>query len=177
MVLCLSVELRLETAQGRAGRGNSYWQNDKGRIEMTGFGFWIIQLPGWGLFLYLVVAQCSAALGYDLGVRMGTQEPAERITEVGVAFFKGLAVADLVFYTPLLGLGLAGHAFGSTWGPVLLAAAAGITVYWPVACLVTIKAASGAANWSLPKERDYWIVLPVIAAWGAVTIAMLLSNS
>ena len=110
---------------------------------MAGFGFWVIQLPGWVLFIYLVVAQCSAALSYDLGVRMRTQEPAERISDVGVAFFKGLAVADLLFYTPLLGLGLVGHALGTIWGSILLSAAAGITVYWPLACLVTVKAARG----------------------------------
>ena len=144
---------------------------------MTGFGFWVIQLPGWVLFIYLVVAQCSAALSYDLGVRMRTQEPAERISDVGVAFFKGLAVADLLFYTPLLGLGLVGHALGTIWGSILLSAAAGITVYWPLACLVTVKAARGTKNWSLPKERDYWIVLPLIALWGGVTLGLLLAYS
>lgn len=143
---------------------------------MSGFGFWIVQLPGWALFLYLVVAQCSAAVSYELGIRMGTQEPAERITIVGVAFFKGLALADLLFYTPLLGLGLVGHALGTNWGMLLLAAAAGITVYWPLACLVTVKAARNAPNWSLPKEREYWIVLPVIAGWGVVTLILLLTN-
>ena len=144
---------------------------------MSGWGFWIVQLPGWALFFYLAVAQCSAALNYDLGVRMGTQEPAERITEVGVAFFKGLAVADLLFYTPLLGVGLVGHAVGKGWGTVCLAAAAGITVYWPLACLVTVRAAHGASGWSLPKERDYWVVLPLIAVWGAVTLILLLTKT
>ncbi|MCP4303849.1 MAG: hypothetical protein GY788_03005, partial [bacterium] len=77
---------------------------------MSAFGFWFLQIPGWLLFAYLVVAQCLPALDYALGVRMGTQEPAHRVTEVGVAFFKGFAGADLVFYTPLLGLALVGHA-------------------------------------------------------------------
>ena len=144
---------------------------------MSGLEFWIVQLPGWALFFYLVVAQCSAAVSYELGIRMQTQEPAERITDVGVAFFKGLAMADLVFYTPILGIGLVGHAFETSWGMLLLAAAAGITVYWPLACLVTVKAARNAAGWSLPKERDYWIVLPLIAGWGAVTLLLLLTNS
>ena len=81
---------------------------------MSNFAFWIIQVPGWLLFFYLVVAQCSAAISYSLGVRLGTQEPAERITDVGVAFFKGYAGADLVFYVPLLGFGLVGHLLGAS---------------------------------------------------------------
>ena len=76
---------------------------------MSDFAFWLIQVPGWLLFAYLVIAQCTSAVSYALGIRMGTQEPASRITEVGVAFFKGYAGADLVFYVPLLGLALLAH--------------------------------------------------------------------
>ncbi len=135
--------------------------------------FWVLQLPGWLLFVYLVVAQCTAAVNYSTGIRMGTQEPAERITEVGVAFFKGYAGADLVFYVPLLGLGLFGHLISASWAIVVLSAALGVTVYWPIACLWTVRAASGARGWALPKEAQYWIVLPVIAGWGGIGLMLL----
>ncbi|MDU8927597.1 hypothetical protein RXV86_09395 [Alisedimentitalea sp. MJ-SS2] len=135
--------------------------------------FWIIQVPGWALFFYLLVAQCSAALSYRLGVRMGTQEPAETVGEIGVAFWKGYAFADLVFYTPVLGVALYGHASGADWALFALAAVLGITVYWPIACLRTIVAARDAAGWQLPKERDYWIVLPAITAWGVLALSLL----
>ena len=105
---------------------------------------------------------------------MGTQEPAHRITEVGVAFFKGYAGADLIFYVPLLGLGLIGHFLGSSWADVVLGAALGVTVYWPIACLWTVNAARGAVGWDLPKEGQYWIVLPAIAGWGAIGLVLLL---
>ena len=141
---------------------------------MSDIAFWIIQGPGWVLFAYLAVAQCTAAVSYALGVRLGTQEPAARITEVGVAFFKGYAGADLVFYTPLLGLGLLGHVFGASWFVVALSAALGVTVYWPIACLWTVRTARGAEGWDLPKEESYWIVLPVIAGWGAVGLVLLI---
>lgn len=135
---------------------------------MSTIAFWLIQVPGWLLFAYLLAAQCTAAVSYSLGVKMGTQEPADRITEVGVAFFKGYAGADLVYYTPLLALGLVGHVLGSSWAAVVLGAALGVTVYWPIACLWTVKAARGAAGWDLPKEVQYWIVLPAIAGWGVL---------
>ena len=43
-------------------------------------GFWILQLTGWLLFAYLVYAQAIPAFDYDLGIAMGTQEPAGTIT-------------------------------------------------------------------------------------------------
>jgi hypothetical protein len=46
-------------------------------------------------------------------------------------------------------------------------AAMGITVYWPIVCLVAVASARGAAGWTLPKESEYWIVLPIITAWAA----------
>ena len=142
---------------------------------MSDIGFWIVQLPGWMLFVYLVVAQCLSALNYSLGVRMGTQEPAEQVTDVGVAFFKGFAGADLVFYTPLLGVGLVGHFRDAVWSDLILGAALGITIYWPIVCLWAVRAARGATGWELPKEAQYWVVLPMISLWGVVAMAVLLS--
>ena len=143
---------------------------------MSNIAFWVIQVPGWLLFAYLVVAQCTAAVSYALGVKIGTQEPAERITEVGVAFFKGYARADLISYVPLLGLGLFGHAVGASWSAILLGAALGITVYWPIACLWTVSAARGAEGWDLPKEEQYWMVLPIIGGWAALGLVLILLN-
>jgi len=140
---------------------------------MSQFAFWFIQVPGWLLFLYLVVAQCASAISYQLGIRMDMQEPAEQITEVGVAFWWGLAFADLVFYTPLLGLGLIGHFLVADWVPLVLGAALGVTVYWPIVSLATVRAARDAPGWSLPKESQYWVVLPLIAGWGLVGIVLL----
>ena len=82
-----------------------------------GASYWLLLGPGWLLLLYLIYAQAIPAFNYDLGVSMGTQEPAEQITEVGVAFFYGFAFADLVIYIPLLVLGLIGYGLGRAWGP------------------------------------------------------------
>ena len=77
-------------------------------MARRGTGFWLLQGPGWLLLLYLVYAQGIPALDYELGVAMGTQEPAAEITEVGAAFWWGFALGDLVIYMPLLAAGLAG---------------------------------------------------------------------
>ncbi len=132
-----------------------------------GAGFWLLHGPGWLLLAYLVYAQAIPAFDYDLGVSMGTQEPAEQITAVGVAFWYGFAFGDLVIYIPLLALGLTGHCLGRAWGRVTLIAALGITVYWPAVCLTAVVAARNAPGWDLPNETAIWIVLPLIMIWAA----------
>jgi hypothetical protein len=57
---------------------------------------WWLQIPGWLLLAYLAYAQAIPAFDYELGVRMGTQESAQKITEVGAAFWYGFAFSDLV---------------------------------------------------------------------------------
>ena len=129
----------------------------------------LVQLPGWLLLLYLVYAQVPAAFDYDLGVRMGTQEPARTITEVGTAFWYGFAFADLVVYIPLLAAGLIGFRLGAGWGRVLLGAALGITVYWPVVALAATVDARDAAGWAI-DETAYWVVLPAIFIWALIAL-------
>jgi hypothetical protein len=141
-----------------------YWEENMVR---RGIGFWVLQGPGWLLLLYLVYAQGIPAFDYELGVAMGTQEPSEAITEVGVAFWYGFAFGDLVTYIPLLALGLVGYWFGRMWGCVVFGAALGITIYWPVVSLTAVVAARGAEGWTLANETGYWIVLPLIALWAA----------
>lgn len=128
-------------------------------------GFWMLQASGWLLFLYLVYAQAIPAFDYQLGVSMGTQEPATQITEVGVAFYRGFSIGDLLVYLPTLAIGLIGYWANKSWGRIVLAAALGITIYWPVVCLAAIFAAREAVGWSLPGERSYWVVLPIIVLW------------
>ncbi len=135
--------------------------------KQRGLAFWLMQGPGWLLLIYLIVAQGITAFDYELGVAMGTQEPAEMITEIGTAFYYGFAFADLVLYIPLLLAGLIGHWFDTRWGRIALAAALGVTVYWPITCLAAVVAVRGAPGWLVPSETPFWVVLPAIAVWGA----------
>ena len=129
--------------------------------------FWLLQGPGWFLFFYLIYAQAIPAFDYDLGVSMGTQESTKQISEVGVAFWYGFAFGDLVVYIPLLAIGLIGHWLVKMWGRVILGAALGVTVYWPVVSLAAVVSARDAMGWNLANETPYWTVLPLITLWGA----------
>jgi hypothetical protein len=136
------------------------------QITKRNIAFWLLQGPGWLLFFYLIYAQAIPAFDYDLGVAMGTQESAKVISEVGVAFWYGFALGDLAVYMPLLAIGLIGHWLVKIWGRVILGAALGITVYWPVVSLAAVVSARDATGWNLVNETPYWIVLPLITLWG-----------
>ncbi len=141
--------------------------------------YWFLQIPGWLLLVYLIYAQAIPAFDYQLGVRMGTQEPAHLITEVGAAFWFGFAFSDLVVYIPLLAAGLFGYWRNYLWGRVILGAALGITIYWPVVALATVVDARDASGWDL-DETQYWVVLPIIvlwALWGLWQLARSARNS
>lgn len=140
-------------------------------------GFWLLHGPGWQLLLYLVYAQAIPAFDYDLGIAMGTQESAEQVTEIGVAYWYGFASGDLLVYIPLFALGLIGHGLTRNWGRMMLSVALGITVYWPVVSLAAVVAARAAAGWNLTNEADYWIVLPPIALWAVWGLWRIASES
>jgi len=129
-------------------------------------GFWVLQGFGWIFLIYLIYAQAIPAFDYEIGVAMGTQESSEMITEVGAAFWYGFAFGDLVTYIPLLMMGLIGYWLDKMWGRILLAAALGITIYWPIVCLAAVVAARDSAGWNLTDETSFWIVLPIITLWG-----------
>lgn len=130
-----------------------------------------LQLPGWALFAYLVYAQAIPAFDYELGVRMGTQEPARLITEVGAAFWYGFAFADLVIYIPLLGAGLIGQLLSRPWWRVVLGAALGMTLYWPVVVLAAAVDARDAAGWEIDTWH-YWPVLVPIFCWALLGLLL-----
>jgi hypothetical protein len=136
-------------------------------VTKRGIGFWALQVPGWVSVLLLIFSQGIAALDYELAVRLGTQDSADAVTEVGASFWYGFAFGDLVIYIPLLAAGLYGYWLGRTWGRVLLSAALGITVYWPVVCLAAVFTAHNAAGWDPAHETAFWIALPVIVLWAA----------
>ena len=145
---------------------------------MTKLQHRLIQVPGFLLLIYLCVAQAPAALDYDLGIMMGSQEPAEVITDVGTAFFQGFALADVLVYIPLLFLGLLGHSLRWKFYHIPLIAAIGITLYWPVTCLAAVIYARSAQGWALPPETEqgYWVVLSLIFVWALWALIILWRN-
>lgn len=129
-------------------------------------GFWVLE--GGGVFLCVLVlaGQTMALIDYDLTVSWGLQEPASAVTAVGVALNKGFGAADTVVYLPLLIGGLVGLWFRKAWAVIAMAAALGITAYWPVVSLYTLYAAIGAPGFTFPSHTAYTMILVPIIVYG-----------
>eukprot|EP00986_Skeletonema_menzelii_P001433 scaffold379_cov145-Skeletonema_menzelii.AAC.4 len=130
----------------------------------------MLKYPGWVLFVYLLVGQGLPAINYDLGVRMGTQDSAEVVTEVGVAFWKGFAFGDLILYIPLLGFGLltSNHVHQiNKWN---------IHSTFTAVCLATAINARSAPGWTL-DDTPFLIVLPMISLWASRCLWLLSLDS
>ena len=134
-------------------------------------GFWTLE--GLGLLLcgFLLVGQTGALIDYDLTVSLGLQEPAREITEIGVVFNKAFGAADTFVYLPLLLIGLVGFWLRRKWGVIALAAALGITAYWPIVSLYALYGAIGTPGFSFSNHTLYTAILVpvfVYGLWGLV---------
>jgi hypothetical protein len=135
--------------------------------------FWFLQITTWLFCAYLFLTQVLPAFDYEIGVAMGTQERAAEVGSVGVAMFQGFCVADALVYVPLFIVGLLLHQSGYESSRIVLSAAYGITVYWPIVCLATVQEARG--HWALSEKRqdEYWTVLPLISIWGLICLVLI----
>ena len=132
-------------------------------------------LVGVGIFICatLPIGQTMAVIDYDFAVRLGMQEPASQITEIGVALNKGFGAADTLVYLPLFAIGLVGYWRGRSWGLIPLAAALGITAYWPVLCLYFLYAARNAPGFATSNYGLYLAILVPIFLYAVWALAFL----
>ncbi|RNL66761.1 hypothetical protein [Zhongshania marina] len=131
---------------------------------------------GWPLCLLLLVAQAISAVNYDLGVAMGFQQPVESITEVGVASWRGFAIADTLVYLPLMALGLYGYQQKRRYGNIFLAVAAGISLYWPIVFGATLLLSRSAFGWSVDSELAVWVFGSIYTVWAIIVLFTLLNE-
>ena len=140
-------------------------------------GFWALILLATVLFVFLIIGQTLSVIDYDLALNLGLQESEEEIGKVGIAFAKGFAFADTIFYVPILVLGILGLLKGKKWGAVLMLAALGITVYWPIVHLYAIYIDTEAITLNQEKYISFPIVLGLIIIYGLWGINYLYKSS
>jgi len=114
-----------------------------------------------------------ALVDYEFVVSLGLQEPASEITEIGVVFNKAFGAADTLVYLPLLVIGLVGFWMERTWGLIALAAALGITAYWPIVSLYALYAARGIPGFTFSSHTTYTLILVPIAIYALWGLAFL----
>ncbi|WP_406661733.1 hypothetical protein V7O66_04230 [Methanolobus sp. ZRKC3] len=129
-------------------------------------GFWILISIGILLTIFLLLGQTLSLIDYDLTVSLGLQESVEEVSEVGIAWAKGFAFGDTVFYLPLLVMGIIGLLKKRAWGLYSMFGALAITVYWPIVSLFAIFIGKDALNLDPGKYVSFSIVLPLIVIYG-----------
>lgn len=132
----------------------------------TKIKFWILIVTAIFLTCIYICGQTMAFINYDFTVAMELQEPAEEITEVGVAFNKGFGFGDTVVYIPILLAGIIGMIRKKYWGLFLMSGALAITIYWPVVCLSTLLFAKGSPGFNFSDYLSYSILLSIICIYG-----------
>jgi hypothetical protein len=110
--------------------------------------------------------QTLALINYDLTVSLGLQESEGEISAAGIAFAKGFAFGDTVFYMPLFVIGIVGLLKRRSWGVFAMFGALAITVYWPAVNLFAVYAGKNTMRLDPEKYLSFSIVLPLIAFYG-----------
>ena len=141
-----------------------------------GFGFWILISIGILLVIIFLLGQTTAILNYDLAVSIGMQESEEEVGKVGIAWAKGFAFGDTIFYIPILIVGITGLLMRKPWGLFSMFAGMSVTVYWPIVSLYTIFVEKTAITLTPDKYISYAIILPLIALYGLFGMWHLFNN-
>jgi hypothetical protein len=142
-----------------------------------GFGFWVLIIVSIVLVVFLIIGQTLSLIDYDLALSLGLQESEKEIGKVGIAFAKGFAFGDTIFYVPLLVIGILGLLKGKKWGTFLMLGALGISVYWPIVHLYAIFIDTEAITLDPEKYISFPIVLSLITIYGLWGIYYLYKNS
>jgi len=141
-----------------------------------GFGFWVLIIVSIVLVVFLIIGQTLSLIDYDLALSLGLQESEKEIGKVGIAFAKGFAFGDTIFYVPLLVFGILGLLKGKKWGTVLMLGALGISIYWPIVHLYAIYIDTEAITLNPEKYISFPIVLSLIIIYGLWGIYYLYKN-
>ena len=131
-----------------------------------GLGFWTLIIFAVLLNLMMLIGQTGSLFDYDFTVSIGLQESVEEVTGVGVAWAKGFAFWDTIFYIPLFIVGIIGLFKRKQWGIYSMFSALAITVYWPIVSLYAIFIGKNAFVLTPDKYVTYSIILPLIAIYG-----------
>ncbi len=144
--------------------------------QKRGLGFWVLIIFALLLNLIMLIGQTGSLFDYGFTVSIGLQESIEEVTGVGVAWAKGFAFGDTVFYIPLYIIGIVGLLKQKVWGRFSMFGALAITVYWPIVNLYAVFAGKNAMNLNPDKYISFSILLPLIAIYGLWGIWFLYKN-
>ena len=131
-----------------------------------GVSFWVLISTAIVLILFLTAGQTLSLIDYNLAIDLGLQESEKEIGKVGIAFAKGFAFGDTIFYIPMLVFGVLGLIKGKKWGAFFMFGGLAISVYWPIVHLYTISIETDAIVLNPDKYFSFPIILTLITVYG-----------
>ena len=141
-----------------------------------GVSFWVLISAAIVLIIFLIAGQTFSLIDYELAIDLGLQESENEIGKVGIAFAKGFAFGDTIFYIPMLVLGILGLIKGKKWGAFFMFGGLAISVYWPIVHLYTIYIETDAIVLNPDKYISFPIILSLITIYGLWGISYLYKN-
>ena len=124
--------------------------------------------------ILMLIGQATPIFDYDLAVRLGFQNGAERITDFGVQVIRAFCVSDTVVFIPLTLLALIGLLLKKRWSLFVIAATTGISVYWVVAYGFMVRFLSGMPGYHVVLAAPDWIIMGSYALFGVWALLYLI---
>ncbi len=115
---------------------------------------------------FILLGQTGALLDYGFTVRLGLQESSASVGEYGVQVNRAFGLADTLVYLPVLIGALAGLVLRRPWALTALAAAAGLSLYWPVCSTGLLVFLRGVPDFHLVPNPIYWVIFALFILFG-----------
>jgi hypothetical protein len=122
----------------------------------------------------MLIAQTTPVFDYELAVRMGFQNGAERISEYGVQVIRAFCVSDTLVFIPLTLVSLLGLLLRKRWALFTTAAVAGISIYWVVAYGFMVAFLSGRSDYHAVLAAPDWVIMGAYVCFGVWGLAHLM---
>lgn len=145
-------------------------------MKGKGIQFWFLMSVSALLVVFYLVGQTTALFSYEFALKLGMQESVEEVTEVGIAYAKGFAFADTVFYIPLFIIAIIGLYKEKPWGLYAMLGSMAVTIYWPLVSLYAIFIGRNDFNLSQDKYIAYTVVLSLIVVFALWALRYLYLN-
>lgn len=122
----------------------------------------------------MLIAQTTPVFDYDLAVRLGFQNGADRITEFGVQVIRAFCVADTLVFIPLTVLALIGLLLKKRWSLFATASVTGISLYWVVAYGFMVSFLNGMPGYHAVLAAPDWIIMGAYVIFGVWALLYLI---
>ena len=121
----------------------------------------------------MLIAQTTPIFDYELAVRLGFQNGAERISDYGVQVIRAFCVSDTLVFIPLTLLSLIGLLRRRRWALYCTAATSGISIYWVVAYGAMVSLLAGRPDYHARLAAPDWVIMGAYVLFGVLSLVYL----